>query len=386
LICSLQVAAYEETPPIFKISAFTWYESGLQQGQSGGPRIRAWRNSSEMRGLSEFITGPGRTAFEQMKHDNQKAFPQYVEEMHGVADGCGLPMDDIWMLNLINELEALRDYMGGEAHCSDFYAVAPGGYQAGFSHGHNEDWPGEVRHEWYIVELTGYYPGGVENCSGLAYPGAMIGWCPTWNTHGIYLTQNSLFPKSPAPGGLGSAFTQRSAICGPSGSKGLDAVIAELTKGNWSSGASVNIVDLAGKRMANVEVFQDSNAVTIVTEEMGNYTHFNMYKALGVGQLDERGDSTMHRQARADALPPVRNTEDIKARLSDVEDQAYPIYRNSTLATFVLDGLTGQLDMWCCGDSALGASPRHSWNIAAKTQGEQVQLESIDGSTLSMLL
>ena len=51
-------------------------------------------------------------------------------------------------------------------------------------------------------------------CAGLIYPGALAGWGPSWNAHGVYLTQNSLFPNVSLPRGLGSAFVQTDALCG----------------------------------------------------------------------------------------------------------------------------------------------------------------------------
>jgi hypothetical protein len=58
-----------------------------------------------------------------------------------------------------------------------------------------------------------------------------------------------------------------------------------------------------------------------------------MVKTLEVGLADAPEPSTVHRQARVDALPPVRNMADIAERLSDDHDRQYPIYRGMTLHT-----------------------------------------------------
>ena len=73
------------------------------------------------------------------------------------------------------------------------------------------------------------------------------------------------------------------------------------------------------------------------------------------------------RQARVDALPPVRGFADIASRLSDSYDEAYPIYRNMTLHTVILDGPKATLSFWCCGRRAVAngslSEPAYRWNL-----------------------
>jgi len=128
-------------PPLFSISARSLYEAGFQQGRLAGTRIKAWLASQEMSRLRVFAHGEGRAALEAMKRDNTAAFPKYVEELGGIAAGAGVDVDAVWCLNLISELENLMDARS-LVHCSDVYAVSPGGSQDGFVLGHNEDWPG----------------------------------------------------------------------------------------------------------------------------------------------------------------------------------------------------------------------------------------------------
>ena len=117
-----------------------------------------------------------------------------------------------------------------------------------------------------------------------------------------------------------------------------------------------------------------------------NYSHFNMFKLLEVGLADEPGPSTLHRlanpnpkpnpnpspdpnltlhrQARVDALPVPRSLADVATRLSDVSDAAYPIYRNMTLHSLLLDARSGRLRGWCCGSApASGDPPAYDWHL-----------------------
>jgi len=164
---------------------------------------------------------------------------------------------------------------------------------------------------------------------------------------------------------LGSAFVQRAAICGSPSEGGLEDVVASLSRKGWSLGASLNLVDLRARRMANVEVHKDAHAVREVTSAMGNYSHFNMYKTLGPGMLDPPEPSSQHRQARVDALPPARTSNAVRLRLSDSTDTEFPIFRDMTLGTFVLDGSSGTLSVWCCGLASATHQPAYQWNISS---------------------
>ena len=69
-------------------------------------------------------------------------------------------------------------------------------------------------------------------------------------------------------------------------------------------------------------------------------------------------------QATVDLLPPPRTFADVASRLSDDSDTDYPIFRAMTIASFVLDGSTGELSVWCCGAApASGAAPIYRWNL-----------------------
>lgn len=366
-------------PPMYHIKASSLYDAGLQQGKLASSRIQGWLSSPEMVSLLNYSATAGRDAFEAIKRDNTAAYPALVKELEGLSAGSGVPLDTIWVSTLILELESLRSYPpGGADHCSDLYAVPEAGVSQGFAHGHNEDWPGPIRNFWYLVTYIPLPGANFEACAGVAYPGALIGWAASWNANGLYLTQNALFPIHNLPRGISSAFAQRAALCGagegPSGRRAsatLDELLGAVTPSGaadaWSTGASLNLVSLGERRLANVEVLTDSYAVhELDGRKGGNWSHFNLFKLPPFrGHADERSSSvsSQHRQARVDALPPVRSATDVAARLSDTADEAFPIYRNMTLHTLILDGLSGTLRMWCCGRRAAFDEPQFTWHL-----------------------
>ena len=264
LTASVGRPAQYEPPPLYRIRATSLFDAGLQQGRMAGTRIRGWLSTPEMKGLRNYTDRDGAAGFAQLKRDNAATFPQLVRELEGVASGAGVPPDDIWRATMINELESLRSTAPGAwhaGHCSDVYAVPPGGYSAGFAHGHNEDWPGPIWQYWYFVAYSAAPGADFASCAGAVYPGGLLGWAASWNARGLYLTQNSLFPKRNLPGGLSSAFVQRAALCGAGGGEAaagsLDELVGALStpRGGlgWSSAASLNLVSLVERRMANLE-------------------------------------------------------------------------------------------------------------------------------------
>merc|ERR1719181_1392861 len=173
-----------------------------------------------MRALFAFVAGPGRDAFEQLKQDNAAEFPEYVEELRGMAEGAAVELDQVWAATMLSELEALmprelrEKYAFG--HCSDIYAPEV--------LAHNEDWPGAIKQFWYFVAYHGNGSIPELRCAGMVYPGTILGWAGTWSDS-LFMTQNSLFAKQGRSRGLVAAFVQRRAVCG---SKTLDEAAAKL--------------------------------------------------------------------------------------------------------------------------------------------------------------
>lgn len=255
--------------PLYRIIASSPRDAGERHGRLAKDQIQGWFATQEMQHLFNWTAGNGSKAFQQLKADNAKEFPAYVAEMQGIADGAGVTMDQVWVANMINELENLMSIAGfmstissgSGMHCSDIYAVKDGGYTNSFAHGHNDDWSATARKFWYLTAYSFTNAGdtpGFKHCAGVTYPATLVGWAPTWNEHGIFATQNTLVPKKSRPGGLACAFVQRRAICP---SRSMEEVVWGLSRPGWSDGASLNIVDVRGKKMANVEVWENRSSV-----------------------------------------------------------------------------------------------------------------------------
>lgn len=237
------------------------------------------------------------------------------------------------------ELQNLLKNRPKEQHCSDFgVASAEGGSEQGnMWHGHNEDWSAEVGELYYYLKLSPS-PGSsreFEPCAGLAYPGSLIGWAPTWNAHGVITTVNTLVPDRIETSGVSTSFIQRDAICGIGNGRTLKDVAEKLADKRWADGASINVVDTANAALANVETYLNSHDTLMVLPPVSNYSHFNLYKRLSVAE--QSSASSEFRQWVADALPAPHGYEAIGRQLS-----YFPFLRDSTIATLLVDGSTGR--------------------------------------------
>jgi len=345
---------------LLNITASSLFSAGLQQGQLAQPQIQTWLSGSEMSNLIDFaLNDPvGNKAFRSIRQNTTTAYPELVTELEGMAEGADIPLDYIWVANMIAELNPLLPATAS-SHCTDVYAHDPA-TKSSF-HGHNEDWSVAAKPLWFYVSLTPATPAAnFAHCAGFAYPGSMIAYAPAWNAHGIYQTQNTLFPNNTRDdGGLACSFVQRAALCSDA-TTSIDAYLSRLHTENWASGASLNVVDANTGEMANAEVLLDDFDVFRVKQ---NYTHTNEFKHLQQGIfVDDGEDSATHRQARLDEMDAPASLADIAEMLGDTKDGAFPVYRDITLSTNLLDVSSGILTVWD-GTNAMSQAPTWQWNI-----------------------
>jgi hypothetical protein len=238
-----------------------------------------------------------------------------------------------------------------EDHCSDFMGAGDGFLW----HGHNEDWSEEVRPFMYLLayQALDESKANFHSCGGLVYPGMLPGTAVTFNQHGIMYSQNALSPTIMRVDGLATNFVNRRACEETT----LAGVMEVITWPNQTMGYSLNVMSVREQLGVNIEVWMDRAAVTPAKR---NLSHFNAYKHLDAPQ--NPGPSSARRQTRADEMPATLEGEDIISALGDTLDPDYPIYRPITLATALLNGITGDLHIWAGTNPSL-SEPLFQWNL-----------------------
>lgn len=115
----------------------------------------------------------------------QRYFPYLIEEMQGLADGIGMPLESVWAFNCRDEIEGTHN-----EKCSSVFIKASSGWIVG----HNEDdyWRGfpekEMRKYYFMVSksISG------NNMVYLACPFMIGGETVSMNSSGIIQTINTL--------------------------------------------------------------------------------------------------------------------------------------------------------------------------------------------------
>ena len=89
--------------------------------------------------------------------------------------------------------------------------------------------------------------------------------------------------------------------------------------------------------------------------------------------------SSINRQARLDQLPVPQTASDVAARLGDTTDPHWPIYRDATLLTVVIDGSTGELRAWEDQNPAT-SEPTKKWNLGTFFGSDAAKMERHQGA------
>jgi len=305
--------------PTLKVKG-SHYDVGFQVGTHFSDRIANYiQNSEEVnKVLLPFSkTGEGRAAIEQFLTLNERAYPQYFDELRGLSQGSGVPLSTLVMLQFADELEAgWITPKTSKSNCADIHVQMAG---QSVIVGHNEDAEPIIKQTAYIVEYE--IPDSNEHFVAYTYPGRLPGdaWGFSVNAN-LTFSMNWVGPL-PVSVGLARGFINRAIF----GASSLSDALTKATPDGRSFGFTLNIGDITRSRSWSVEVAPVEFGIFEVER---NYSHFNMYKILTLNQIPDI--STVHRQSRCNQLPIPASVEDVRSILGDTQDTDYPIYRVAT--------------------------------------------------------
>lgn len=185
----------------------------------------------------------------------RKLYPEYVQELEGIAEGAGA---DYWQLLLLNTPELMERSQGcttiAVADGSQLYLV------------HNEDGSADERSEdcvllHYVLSERSFY--------AFTYAGELAGGSYSWNSDGLYFSVNYLTPiHIEVEGRVSRNFVARKAI----EAQNIEAAISVLGRGQDMSGYHYFMGQ--DNRLVSIENF--GNEVS-VKEVSGTDVHANHY-------------------------------------------------------------------------------------------------------------
>jgi len=171
----------------------SYYDIGYSSGKTFSKNIRSIVKSRQdwiQSLLAVTDSKSGRKYSEALLSESRKHFPHIVEEIEGIADGCGYSFDFLWMMSIQSELNAYQKENPG---CSTiYYRDTKHNWLA-----HNED--GDTSYSGKMYILKAHPPSGVSYIT-LVYPGIIEGLGPSFNSYGMVETTNFIGCNKPEVG------------------------------------------------------------------------------------------------------------------------------------------------------------------------------------------
>jgi hypothetical protein len=259
----------------------------------------------------------------------KKIFPQYVDELQGMADGADVPFIDLFFHNTPEVYDNTRTWDREQAQTDDHCTIAVSFGQKGALIGHNEDWSIESLDELYVLKAT------INNITylGLNYATFLIGCSATLTSNRMVQCINELHQDSHI--GVGKYFLARAIL----DAKNLEE--AETLLRNTKRASGYNHVLVQNTTIVDIETA--GNDIDIGKHIGEPYAHTNHFlsKKMQQYELDvaTHHKNSYERLARANEL--IRNDmtiEDMKLLLSDTKNKLYPICReDATIGSVIIE-------------------------------------------------
>ncbi|CAK9173858.1 unnamed protein product [Ilex paraguariensis] len=313
------------------------YQMGFLIGQRFCTQIRS-RLATDLilqHQLLPFARNPqSRPLIGALSDTNRKKFPRYWDELLGTAEGSGVPLLDIILLNFRKEIlpfipkTETNSKDETDEDCSDILVVSDSmAFVA-----HNEDANVALVGHTYLIRGT--LSNGL-SFTAYTYAGELPSCAFGFNTHGLAFTLNSVPPSKDevVAGAIGRNFISRGLLEATS----IDDALTRIHSSEASVGHSYNLIDVKTRRILNVET-ASKNRVSVHEVGATPFFHANAYLHLQIQQADD--ENSLSRQKRA-ALLPKGSENDFLSLLGDMNDEKYPIYMTGpilyTLCTTVID-------------------------------------------------
>ena len=301
----------------------------------------------------------GARMFKMLADINARRYPLLMQEVHGIAEGSGQPRDFILLANIRQEVEtalASASVSRVPDACTDVMVVREG--VAGFAH--NEDYDSLFFNKMYLVRQTWRSTSAKESVSyvSFTYPGVLPGWAPGWNSHGVAMTWNVLYPSELRHGGgVAVAFVCRDVL---ERSRSPQEAVSLASPSDLALGQNLNVgvvgaVASDGSELLTAETAPggQSNVLT-VNRTSGTTFHANEYlRMTHIPQSTSFLTSSKHRRATFEAAKPKpRSMAEALNMLGDTSDSKYPIFRRNdatkedTLFTVAFDLRAGEVTVY----------------------------------------
>ncbi len=254
----------------------TFFEIGVQIGTHFKDLIQsAFRESSLIhQRLTWDKKNPTRVNTAVKLTDLQ--YPQYLQEMRGIAKGAELPVRNILVVNFMH-LPAIPDCSTLMYHTSTTATIV-----------HNEDHEWGLAHYSYLISVE--YPNGLRMIAH-CYPGVIPGLSFAFTSHGLAMTCNYV-PEPDPKIGIPRTIIGRELLEAQSLAEVRERI---TTISPRSGGVNFNVASIHSPQILNIELTGREYAITPVNAPL---FHANHYSSEKFAHLPVPDDFAIHSVAR----------------------------------------------------------------------------------------
>eukprot|EP00930_Biecheleria_cincta_P038013 TRINITY_DN26114_c0_g1_i1.p1 TRINITY_DN26114_c0_g1~~TRINITY_DN26114_c0_g1_i1.p1 ORF type:complete len:534 (-),score=52.77 TRINITY_DN26114_c0_g1_i1:37-1638(-) len=216
--------------------------------------------------------------------------------------------------------------------CTDILLVNSSHGTAGWAH--NEDFGTMFFDSVYFVRQTVLNARNQEvySFASFTYPGILPGWAPGWNSFGLGISWNVLYPsKILKASSVGVTFVCRDVLS----ARSVEEAIRLATPKDLGLGQNFNVGSFHSKQIITIETAPGGvKDILQIHDHAAATFHANEYLRLRVPQEVDQITSSQHRKQAFERLTKqkpggLHSMEDLLWVLGDTSDPAYPIFRRN---------------------------------------------------------
>ncbi len=268
------IPANQDNQAFFKYleASGSHYEVGKQIGSHFSKEIQSSRMALRdlLNAINDIIKSNPDVFYTPFLEASQNYFPDYIDELQGIADGSGLSFQDIFSSNIFMEVYYLYYELSGKkaVQLPDNLGCSTLAYSKDgkLFLAHNEDLFTSFLNSMYLVKLS---VKGKPDILGLSYPGMLMGVPPSMNEAGIVQSGNDISGLHIEPS-VPAAFHFRSVM----DAQNLDDAIARASIPQRAKTMTHNIGSFTEKRIVSIEAAPE---VRSQKEISGMYVHTNHF-------------------------------------------------------------------------------------------------------------
>ena len=259
-----------------------------------------------------FIKGGESTALmKQLQQTHKEKYPLYFAEIEGMASGASLRSEELFAMNLKQEITMLINSTDPNEQCSD--------YSLSNTICHNEDSEKSDVGKTGLLNVTF----GGNNFIAYTYLGDLPSGAFGFTPGNVAFSLNRVSPATAVSGGYGRGFISRDLLATKSWEGALSVVKTSMIGGHNYQLMNIKTGDVTVAEIGHsMSKFHD-----IRLNEGKPFFHANHYLLLDIPQIIDSG--SIARVNRAKQLPSPQNVFEALTVLGDQANSSYPVFHDS---------------------------------------------------------